>query len=149
LYQRLSDQLKGRDSNATQHSVNTVASATQEVAALATHSEAENFHFVIYYFYKDPTVILTDIESEIIKSFPFEDFYNYKREASVHTLSYRHTIEAIEKNEEKVYKENHPMYGKKHDKFALSKISKPGVLNLMYGKKHTIESKLCCPVRAS
>lgn len=33
------------------------------------------------------------------------------------------------------------MYGKKHDKFALAKISKPGSLNPMYGKKHTAESR--------
>jgi group I intron endonuclease len=33
------------------------------------------------------------------------------------------------------------MYGKKHDNFALAKISKPGVLNPMHGKKHTIETK--------
>ena len=38
-------------------------------------------------------------------------------------------------------KANHPMYGKKHDKFALAKISKPGVLNPMYGKNHTISTK--------
>lgn len=33
------------------------------------------------------------------------------------------------------------MYGKKHSKFALSKISKPGFLNPMYRKKHSIDSK--------
>ena len=33
------------------------------------------------------------------------------------------------------------MFGKKHDKFALAKISKPGILNPMYGKKHTLETK--------
>ncbi len=32
----------------------------------------ENFHFVIYYFDLDPSVILSDIETETIKSFPFE-----------------------------------------------------------------------------
>jgi group I intron endonuclease len=34
------------------------------------------------------------------------------------------------------------MYGKTHDKFVLSKISKPGNLNPMFGKTHTIETKL-------
>lgn len=29
-------------------------------------------------------------------------------------------------------KNNHPMYGKKHDSFALSKKSKPGKLNPMF-----------------
>jgi len=29
------------------------------------------------------------------------------------------------------------MYGKSQDKFALLKISKPGALNPMFGKKHT------------
>jgi hypothetical protein len=37
---------------------------------------------------------------------------------------------------------NHPMFGKTHTSFALSKISKPGNLNPMFGKKHFIESKL-------
>ena len=36
----------------------------------------------------------------------------------------------------------HPMYGKTHDSFALSKISKPGILNPMYRKTHSIETKL-------
>ena len=40
-----------------------------------------------------------------------------------------------------INKANHPMFGKKHDKFALAKISKPGILNPMYGKKHTLETK--------
>src|ERR1700753_3840332 len=38
-------------------------------------------------------------------------------------------------------KDNHPMYGKKHDEFTIAKIRKPGVLNPMYGKKHTILTK--------
>lgn len=39
-------------------------------------------------------------------------------------------------------KTKHPMYGKIHDSFALSKISKPGKLNPMFGKTHSIETKL-------
>ena len=38
-------------------------------------------------------------------------------------------------------KTKHPMYGKNHDTFALSKISKPGKLNPMFGKSHSIEIK--------
>jgi NUMOD3 motif len=32
-------------------------------------------------------------------------------------------------------KSNHPMFGQTHTSFALSKISKPGNLNPMFGKK--------------
>ena len=39
-------------------------------------------------------------------------------------------------------KTKHPMYGKKHSKFALDKISKPGELNPMYGKTHSLDTKL-------
>ena len=56
----------------------------------------ENFNIVIYYFHKDPLVKLTDIETEVIKSFPFKTLYNFKREAKS-LLGYKHTIEAIAK----------------------------------------------------
>jgi group I intron endonuclease len=46
-------------------------------------------------------------------------------------------------------KKNHPMYGKTHGTFALSKISKPGSLNPMFNKKHTIESKQKISLRLS
>jgi hypothetical protein len=46
-------------------------------------------------------------------------------------------------------KTNHPMYGKTHDAFALSKISKPGALNPMYNKKHKIETKQKISLRLS
>lgn len=39
-------------------------------------------------------------------------------------------------------KTNHPMFGKNHDSFALSKISKPGKLNPMFGKNHFTKTKL-------
>lgn len=128
LYQRISDHLKGRDSNSRlQRSI--------------LKYGIENFHLVIYYLHEDPAVILTDIETEVIKSFPFEDLYNYKKDATS-SLGYKHTIEAIEKMKKRfINKANHPMYGKKHNKFALAKISKPGILNPMYGKKHTLEAK--------
>jgi len=45
-------------------------------------------------------------------------------------------MEAIEKMKLRFKnKSNHPMYGKKHTDFALNKISKPGNLNPMFGKK--------------
>jgi group I intron endonuclease len=67
---------------------------------------------------------LTDIETVFIKSFPFENLYNYKKEANS-SLGYKHTMEAIEKMKLR-YRDNsnHPMFGKTHTSFALSKISK-------------------------
>ena len=128
LYQRLSDHLKGRESNSR---------LQRSISKYGLH----NFHFVIYYLHKDSAVILTDIETEVIKSFPFDNLYNYKREADS-SLGYKHTIEAINKMKKRyLIKANHPMWGRKHDKFALAKISKPGVLNPMYGKNHTMETK--------
>jgi|ERR1700753_1438089 len=128
LYHRLSDHLKGRESKSRlQRSISKYG--------------IENFNFVIYYLHNDPAVILTDIETEVIKSFPFENLYNYKKEATS-SLGYKHTIEAIEKMKKRfLIKDNHPMYGKKHDEFTIAKIRKPGVLNPMYGKKHTILTK--------
>ena len=120
--------MKGRDSNSR---------LQRSISKYGIH----NFHFVIYYWHKDPAVILTDIETEVIKSFPFENLYNYKKEATS-LLGYKHTIASIEKMKKRFLdKSNHPMYGKKHSKFALSKISKPGFLNPMYRKKHSIDSK--------
>jgi hypothetical protein len=37
-------------------------------------------------------VLLTEIETEVIKSFPFEDLYNFKKEA-VSMLGYKHQVE--------------------------------------------------------
>jgi hypothetical protein len=39
-------------------------------------------------------------------------------------------------------KSNHPMFGKTQTSFALSKRSKPGNLNPMFGKTHSINTKL-------
>lgn len=55
-----------------------------------------SFQFVIYYWYLDPSVIITDIETEVIKSFSFDSLYNFKKEANS-SLGYKHTMEAIEK----------------------------------------------------
>jgi len=127
LYERLLDHIKRRDSNSRlQRSI--------------LKYGINNFIFVIYYWHNDPAVILTDIETEVIKSFPFEDLYNYKKEAAS-MLGYKHTIKAINKMKLRFKdKTKHPMYGKTHDTFALSKISKPGSLNPMFNKKHKIET---------
>lgn len=101
----------------------------------------KNFILVIYYKDKDPAVILTDIETEGIKSFPFDDIYHSKKEANS-LLDYKHTIKAIRKMKLRLKdKTKHPMYGKKNSIFALEKIRKPGVLNSMFSIKHTIETK--------
>ena len=129
LYQRLNDHLKGRDSNSRlQRSINKYG--------------ISNFEFVIYYLHKDLSVILTDIETEVIKSFPFESLYNFKKEANS-SLGYKHTEDAIQKMKLRLKdKSNHPMFGKTHTSFALSKISKPGTSNPMFGKTHSIDTKL-------
>jgi group I intron endonuclease len=123
------DHLRGQDSNSRlQRSISKYG--------------IENFKIYIYYLHLDPLVILTDIETEVIKSFPFEMLYNFKKEANS-MLGYKHTIKAINKMKLRFKdKTNHPMFGKKHDSFALSKISKPGKLNPMFGKTHSIETKL-------
>lgn len=54
-----------------------------------------NFIFVIYYYHDDPAVTLTEIETTIIKSFPFETLFNFKKEANS-PLGYKHTAEPIE-----------------------------------------------------
>ena len=48
------------------------------------------------YYHEDPAVILTDVETKVIQSFPFEELYNFKKEADS-MLGYKHTAEAIEK----------------------------------------------------
>lgn len=62
-----------------------------------------NFNFVIYFFHKDPDILLTYKETEVIKSFPFEELYNFKKEA-ISMSGYKHTAEAIAKNEVKICK---------------------------------------------
>src|SRR6266705_2695804 len=83
LYQRLMDHLKGRDSNI-------------RLQRNISKYGIDNFQFVIYYWDLDPSVILTDIETEVIKSFSFESLYNFKKEANS-SLGYKHTMVAIEK----------------------------------------------------
>lgn len=53
-------------------------------------------------------------------------------------LGYKHTKQAIEKMKSRfVNKINHLMFGKTHNKVTLSLISKPGLLNPMFGKSHS------------
>jgi hypothetical protein len=42
----------------------------------------KSFKIVIYYFHTDPAVLLTDIETIIISSFPFSSLFNFKKEAN-------------------------------------------------------------------
>jgi group I intron endonuclease len=128
LYERMTDHIKGVSSNIRlQRSIYKYG--------------LENFHFVIYYYHKDLAVTLTDVETEVIKSFPFEDLYNFKKEASS-SLGYKHTAESIQKMKTRLAdKTKHPMYGKKHTLDSLKAISKPGKLNPMFNKKHTSETK--------
>lgn len=129
LYHRILDHIKGNDSN------------SRLQRSIAKYN-IENFKIYIYYIHSDPSVKITDIETEVIKSFPFENLYNYKKEASS-MLGYKHTLEAIKKMKLRFKdKSNHPMFGKTHDKFALAKISKPGKLNPMFTKTHSPETKL-------
>jgi len=52
------------------------------------------------------------METEIIKSVPFEDLYNFKKEANT-MLGYKHTADAIAKMKLRLAnKSNHPMYDK-------------------------------------
>jgi group I intron endonuclease len=128
LYQRFLDHFKGRDSN------------IRLQRSIAKYG-IENFNFVIYYWDKDPNIKLTDIETEVIKSFPFKELYNFKKEATS-SLGYKHTKEAIKKMKLRFLdKTKHPMYGKTHNAFALEKISKPGSLNPMFNKKHKMDTK--------
>ncbi len=98
LYERLSDHLKGVSSNI-------------RLQRTITKSGIDNFIFVIYYFHTDPKVILTDVETKFILSFPFEELYNFKKEAKS-MLGYKHTNEALEKMKNRLKnKKNHPMFG--------------------------------------
>jgi group I intron endonuclease len=102
----------------------------------------KSFNIVIYYFHKNPAVLLTDIETSVISAFPFSSLFNFKKEANS-MLGYKHTKQAIEKMKSRfVNKINHPMFGKTHDKVTLNLISKPGELNPMFGKIHSKSTKI-------
>jgi hypothetical protein len=110
LYERFTDHVKGVSSN------------IRLQRSIAKHG-LNNFSFLIFYYHKDPAVLLTEMETEVIKSFPFEDLYNFKKEANS-MLGYKHTADAIAKMKLRLSdKSNHPMYRKKHTIEALQSIS--------------------------
>jgi hypothetical protein len=106
LYSRLMDHIKGRDSNLRlQRSIKKYG--------------LKSFNIVIYYFHKDPAILLTDIETTVISAFPFSSLFNFKKEANS-MLGYKHTKQAIEKMKSRfVNKINHPMFGKTHNKVSI------------------------------
>lgn len=60
------DHIKGRDSNLRlQRAINKYG--------------LKSFHVVLYYFHKDPAVLLTDIETNVISAFAFSSLYNFKK----------------------------------------------------------------------
>src|SRR6266702_778417 len=78
----------------------------------------KSFNIVIYYFYKDPAILLTNIETAVISAFPFSSLFNFKKEANS-MLGYKHTKQAIEKMKSRfVNKINHPMFGKSHSEYT-------------------------------
>lgn len=128
MYKRFKEHIKGVSSN------------NRLQRSIAKYG-LSNFIFVRYFFHEDPAVILTDIETKIIQSFPFENLFNHKKEANT-MLGYKHTAKAIAKMKLRLKdKFKHPMFGQKHSADTLQAISKPGKLNPMYGKTHKIESK--------
>jgi len=136
LYSRLMDHIKGRDSNLRlQRSIKKYG--------------LKSFNIVIYYFHKDPAILLTDIETTVISAFPFSSLFNFKKEANS-MLGYKHTKQAIDKMKSRfVNKINHPMFGKSHNKLTLSLISKPGLLNPMFGKSHSKYTKNLMSIKNS
>lgn len=83
LWNRLRDHVRGRRSNS-------------QLQRNISKYGINNFIFVIYYWHKDITVTLTDIETNVINSFPFEDLFNFKTTATS-LLGYKHSKKAIEK----------------------------------------------------
>ena len=83
MYERFTDHIKGVSSN------------IRLQRSILKHG-ITSFNFVIYYYHEDPAVILTDVETKVIQSFPFEELFNFKKEADS-MLGYKHTAEAIEK----------------------------------------------------
>ena len=61
------DHIKGRDSN------------LRLQRAIKKYG-LNSFHVVIYYFNKDPAVLLKDIETTVISAFPFSSLFNFNKE---------------------------------------------------------------------
>lgn len=76
-----------------------------------------------------------------IRKFKFNDLYNFLENASI-LEGYKHTDEAKQKRVKRLEdKSNHPFWGKHHDDKTKYLISKPGLLNPMFGKTHSEETK--------
>lgn len=128
LYERIRDHIKNQDSNVRlQRSIKKYG--------------INSFILIIYYIQTDSNILLTDVETQVIKSFPKKSLFNFKMEAT-NLLGYKHTKKAISKMKLRfTNKENHPMFGKSHSAEALLRISKPGLLNPMFGKQHSLITK--------
>lgn len=84
---------------------------------------------------------ITDIETSYISKVPVDILFNFKTLATS-ILGYKHTEEAREKIRKRfIDKQNHPMYKRQHTPESLLLISKPGVLNPIYGKTHSVETR--------
>lgn len=96
------------------------------------------FAILEYFLYESKLVsnkALTDLETSYIKKYPFNNLYNFKQIATSMS-GYKHTDEAKFKRLNRFEnKANHPMFGKTHTAEVCALISKPDVLNPMYGKK--------------
>jgi len=136
LYSRLMDHIKGRDSNLRlQRSIKKYG--------------LKSFNIVIYYFHKDPTILLRDIETSIISGFPFSSLYNLKKKANS-MLRYKYKKQAIEKMKPRLSnKINHPKFGKTPNKITLNLISKPEKVNLKFEKTHSECSKNLMSIKKS
>lgn len=133
LYLRLNEHLSNRKSN-----------PALQLAILKYG--LENFTFCIfeYFTYENKLTsskLLTDLESLDIKKFEFNLLYNYMRDATS-LKGYKHTEGArMNMIQRFVDKSNHPFWNKHHTEESKLLISKPGRLNSMYGKTHTIQTK--------
>ena len=112
----------------------------------------ENFNFCIYeYFtYESKTTsfkLLTYLETMYINKFKFSNLYNFLKNASS-SEGYKHTYAAKPKRVERFKdKTNHPFWGKHHDAKSKSLISKPGLLNPVFGKTHSEKLKTLWEVK--
>jgi len=126
LFKRLSEHMRGVKSN-------------NRLQISIVKYGISNFIFVVYYWHTNPTVILKEIETETIKSFPFEDLYNHSK-CAVGRSGCMHTLETINKLKaswkKKTKRKNHPIYGITYN----IKPNCAGKLNPMFGKKHRIET---------
>lgn len=100
-----------------------------------------NFSFMVIEFAPYVVPNITDTETIYISKYPNHLLFNFKKIATS-IEGYTHTEEAKQKMRDRFFnKENHPMYNKHHTPEALLLISKPGELNPMFGKSHSVETR--------